>query len=102
MLKGITPMETFQVGKFIRNDPKQRFIFIAYPTNNEMQLEREGLRGKDLYELFGKILNLKEKYGFEKAKFEYVSRPNTIPKIERLEDKEISALEKLANAPVMK
>ncbi|MEM4244935.1 MAG: hypothetical protein QW404_00475 [Candidatus Nanoarchaeia archaeon] len=102
MIKGINVIETFQIGKFVRSDIKRSYVFVAYPENKEMKLEREGLRGKDIYDLFGKILQLKEKYGFEKAKFEYISRPNTIPQIEKLNEEEVSTLEKLASAPVMR
>lgn len=91
----------FEVGKFARKESRNGYNYIAYPKNGG-GFKKEGVRGDDTYNLFGKILNLRETYGFDGIKFVNLQDEKTIPKTELLDEKEFGELEKLSQAPVMR
>jgi len=91
----------FEVGKYQRADSKTGYLYIAYPDDG-LDMKKTGVRGEDIYKLFGEILNLKERYGFKNVKFSNKENKKLCPPLESLNKEELGTLEKLAQAPVMK
>ncbi|MFH1332044.1 MAG: hypothetical protein ABIH63_02045 [archaeon] len=96
----ISPTVTFEVGKYQRADSKTGYMYMAYPSDG-LEMKRTGVRGEDIYLLFGEILNLKEKYGFKRAEFKNKDNKRVCPPLELLEQEEFNTLEKLAKVPIM-
>ncbi|MFH1210319.1 MAG: hypothetical protein V1645_00200 [archaeon] len=101
MLPEVSETVMFEVGKYKRVDSPTGYHYIAYPTDG-IGFGKSGVKGNDIQRLFGKILDLKEKYGFKRAEFQNKADDKKIPPIEALEFDEMGLLEKLANSPVMR
>jgi hypothetical protein len=99
----MTPKEngktTFEVGKYLWSGSKTGYTYLARSTNGGCKYNRIEARGDNVHKMFGKLLEMKEKYRFNNMLFINKSEPTLCPPLEPLEITEMGQLEKLANSP---